>query len=54
MKAQLMELNGGKPIKLSSEQRARLEAKRKRIDPDRLKEIDVLDIEEEDSPDRHA
>jgi hypothetical protein len=52
LKAQLLELNGGKPIKLSPDQRARLEALRKRIDLDRIKEIDVLNIEDEDSTDR--
>ena len=51
LKAQLLELNGGKPIQLSSDERARLAAKRKGINPERLKEIQVLDIDAEASPD---
>jgi hypothetical protein len=54
LKAQLLELNGGKPIQLSPEQRARLAAKRKRIAPERLKELSVLPIEDEDTSDLHG
>ena len=54
LKAQLLEANGGKPIQLSPDQRARLEAKRKGIDPQRLKEIAILPLGDEDSPDRPA
>ena len=42
LKAQLLERNGGKPIRLTPEQRRRLEAMRKRIDPEVLKQIDLL------------
>jgi hypothetical protein len=42
LKAQLLESNGGKRIRLTLEQRRRLEAMRKRIDPDVLKHIDLL------------
>ena len=54
LKAQLLEANGGKPIQLSPDQRARLEAKRKGIDPRRLKEIALLPLGDEDSSDRPA
>jgi hypothetical protein len=54
LKAQLLQLNVGKPIQLSPEQRARLAAKRKGIDPERLKELGVLPIEDEESSDFHT
>jgi hypothetical protein len=54
LKARLLELNGGKPIELSPEQRARLKEKRKHIDPVRLKELEVLPLDDGDSPDRNA
>ena len=42
LKAQVLASNGGKPIRLTLEQRRRLEAMRKRIDPEVLKHIDLL------------
>jgi hypothetical protein len=42
LKAELLESNGGKPIRLTVEERRRLEAMRKRIDPELLKHIDLL------------
>jgi hypothetical protein len=42
LKAQLLESNGGKPIRLTPEHRRRLEVMRKRIDPELLKHIDLL------------
>jgi transposase InsO family protein len=42
LKAQLLESNGGKPIRLTPEQRHRLEVVRKGIDPEVLKHIDLL------------
>jgi hypothetical protein len=42
LKAQLLESNGGKPIRLTPEERHRLEVMRKRIDPEVLKHIDLL------------
>ena len=44
-----LELNDGKPVTLSPEQREKLSAKRKGIDPKWLREIDALDMET-DSP----
>ena len=46
---ELLELNDGKPVTLSPEQREKLSAKRKGIDPKWLREIDALDMET-DSP----
>ena len=42
LKAQLLASNGGKPIRLTPEQRHRLEVMRKRIDPEVLKHVDPL------------
>jgi hypothetical protein len=42
LKAHLLESNGGKPIRLTPEQRRRLEVTRKRLDPEVLKHIDLL------------
>src|ERR1700730_11478594 len=42
LKGQGLASNGGKPIRLTLEQRRRLEAMRKRIDPEVLKHIDLL------------
>ena len=42
LKAQVLERNGGKPIRLSGEQSRRLDALRKRIDPELLRKIDRL------------
>jgi hypothetical protein len=42
LKAQMLESNGGKPIRLTQEERHRLEVLRKRIDPEVLKHIDLL------------
>ena len=47
LKAQFLEQGGGKPIKLSPDQRERLAAKRKGLDSNWLKIIDPLDIEDE-------
>ena len=46
LKAEWMELNDGKPIVLTEEQRRLLREKAKRIDPETLKWIAVLDIED--------
>ena len=46
---ELLELNDGKPATLSPEQREKLSAKRKGIDPKWLRAIDALDMET-DSP----
>jgi hypothetical protein len=46
LKAQLRESNGGEPIRLTAEERRRLDDLRKRIDPEILKKIDLLaDVE---------
>jgi hypothetical protein len=42
LKAQVLESNAGEPIRLTSEERRRLDALRKSIDPDVLKNIDLL------------
>jgi hypothetical protein len=42
LKAQVLESNGGAPIRLTAEQHRRLDAMRKRIDPEILKKIDLL------------
>jgi hypothetical protein len=42
LKAQWLESSGGKPIRLTPEQRRRLDAKRKHVDPEVLKYIDLL------------
>src|ERR1700676_2495817 len=42
LKAQVLESNGAKPIRLTLEQRRRLEALQKLIDPDLLRNIDLL------------
>ncbi len=54
LRAQLRELNGGKPIQLSAEQRARLAAKRKGIDPELLKAIGYVPIEDEDATEQRG
>ncbi len=46
LKAELEVLNGGKPIVLSEESRARLRKAREGIDPERLKQICVFDLDE--------
>ena len=46
LKEELMELNGGGPIRLSPEQRRRLAEKAKGIDPEALKQITVFDFED--------
>jgi len=51
LKAKLLELNGGKPIRLSAEQRKRFAAMQKRLDPNTLKAIEALDLTDSDSPD---
>ena len=40
LKAQVLESNAGQPIRLTSQERRRLDALRKSIDPDVLKNID--------------
>ena len=42
LKAQVLERNGGKPIRLSEEQHRRLDALRRTIDPELLRNIDLL------------
>lgn len=42
LKAQVLESNGGAPIRLTAEQHRRLDAMRKNIDPEILKKIDLL------------
>ena len=42
LKAQVLESNGGAPIRLTAEERRRLDAMRKEIDPEILKKIDLL------------
>jgi hypothetical protein len=42
LKAQVLESNGGAPIQLTAEERRRLDAMRKEIDPEILKKIDLL------------
>ena len=51
LKAKLLELNGGKPIRLSAEQRKRLAAMQKKLDPNTLRVIDALDLTDSDSLD---
>jgi len=51
LKARLLELNGGKPIRLSDEQRTRLAAMQKKLDPNTLKAIEALTLTDSDSPD---
>ena len=50
LKAELLELNDGKPIRLTVEQRQLLAEKAKGIDPETLKRITVIDFEESESP----
>jgi hypothetical protein len=45
LKEELMELNGGEPIRLSPEQRRLLAEKAKGIDPEVLKQITVFEFE---------
>ncbi len=45
LKEELMELNGGEPIRLSLEQRRLLSEKAKGIDPEVLKQITVFESE---------
>ena len=53
LKAQVLESNGGAPIRLTAEERRRLDAMRKEIDPEILKKIDLLaDAEQQPSTDR--
>ena len=42
LKAELLKINGGQPIRLTPEERQRLNELRKNIDPERLKQINVL------------
>jgi hypothetical protein len=42
LKAQVLASSGGKPIRLTREQRRRLDALRERIDPELLRNIDFL------------
>ena len=49
LKEELMELNGGEPIRLSPEQRRQLAEKAKGIDPEVLKQITVFEVEGFDS-----
>jgi hypothetical protein len=51
LKAKRLELNNPKPIRLSAEQRKRLAAMRKKLDPNALRAIDALDLTDSDSPD---
>lgn len=43
LKAELLKKNGGKPIRLSPEEKQRLNELRKKIDPDVLAQIELLD-----------
>ena len=43
LKAELLKKNGGKPIRLSPEEHQRLNKLRKKIDPDILAQIELLD-----------
>jgi hypothetical protein len=46
LKTQVLESNGGEPIRLTFEERRRLDAMRKTIDPELLRNIDLLaDVE---------
>ena len=47
LKKQLLELNNGQPISLSPEEKKRLAEKRKGIDPNWLKAIETIDIEDD-------
>jgi hypothetical protein len=42
LKAQVLESNGGAPIRLTAEERRRLEKLREGLDPEILKKIDLL------------
>jgi hypothetical protein len=42
LKAQVLESNGGAPIRLTAEERRRLDKLRERLDPEILKKIDLL------------
>lgn len=42
LKAEVLKSNGGQPIRLSPEEHQRLNALRKKIDPEVLKRIDLL------------
>ncbi len=46
LKEELMELNGGEPIRFSPEQRRLLAEKAKGIDPEVLKQISVFDFQD--------
>ena len=48
MKAQIRELDGVKPIRLSPEDKKRLAAKRQGNDPEWLRAIDALELEDAD------
>ena len=52
LKAEVMALNGGKPIALSPKDREYLRQASKNIDPQRLKEIMILDLDECESEDK--
>ena len=43
LKAEVLKNNGGKPIRLSPEEHQRLNELRKKIDPDVLAQIELLD-----------
>ena len=43
LKAEVLQKNGGKPIRLSPEEHQRLNELRKKIDPDALAQIELLD-----------
>ena len=43
LKAEVLKNNGGKPIRLSPEEHQRLNELRKKIDPDMLAQIELLD-----------
>ena len=47
LKKQSLELNNGQPIRLSPEEKKRLVEKRKGIDPNLLKAIETIDIEDD-------
>jgi hypothetical protein len=42
LRTALIKANGGKPIRLTAEQRARLDASRKKLDPELAKKYDLL------------
>ena len=46
LKAQLQELSGGQPIRLSPDERKELAAKRQELDSQVLKALDAVDLKE--------